>query len=130
MAHNAATRDYLICRLGWRPEKLRKGELLFYTKSIARSDRICFAALSTAIGGNHLKVGVFNYCEMDVVGMGGSRIVDPFIKLTDIDGVAVIRNQPRNILIELFLSFDAPGFIKKVKHGAVVVRIVREHIQT
>ena len=58
----------------------------------------------------------------------GGRIVDAFIKIAHIDGVTVTRNQTWNIIIELFFSFDAPRLVKKVKHRAVVVHIVREHI--
>src|SRR6266581_3038173 len=121
-------RERLPGRLGWRPEKLGKGELLLKTQSVARSDSICFAALPSAVGGSHLKVWILNDGEMHVVSMGGGRIVDAFIKIAHIDGVTVTRNQTWNIIIELFFSFDAPRLVKKVKHRAVVVHIVREHI--
>ena len=65
---------------------------------------------------------------MDVVSMGGSIVVDLPIKFTNVDRITVIINQARNIIVQLLLSLYAPGLIKKVKHSAVVMRIIRKHV--
>ena len=45
-----------------------------------------------------------------------------------LDPATVTRNQTRNVIVELLLSFDTPRLVEKVKYGTVIVRIVREHV--
>jgi hypothetical protein len=98
----------LFALLGWIVEKhWKETALVFHTQGIADPDRASLAALPTIFGDN-LQVGVFDNGRIDVEHVRRRCVVDACIKIADPDGIAVVCNHARNIVVTA--SCSRPAF--------------------